>query len=125
MMQRVSAICCVLVMLLTMTACQPLEMTARDGIASAKGFLDSEAKAHGECNATPTLQVCTLINRGNAAKHTAIDALEQYCTSPEFDAGTAPCTKPTGAAGTIAANQLKAAMANLNQIITDIKAIGK
>lgn len=110
--------------LLILTGCQPLEMSARDGIASAKGFLDSEAKQHPECNSTPTLQVCTLITRGNAAKHTAIDALETYCSNDSFNAGGTACVKPSGSAGQIAANELKASLASLSQTITDIKAIG-
>ena len=118
---KIISLVCIATLTLCLTACAPLEMSARDGIATAKGFLDAEAKAHPECNSAPNAPVCTLIIRANAAKHVAIDALEQYCTSPGFDAGTAPCTKPVGQAGTIATSQLKAALANLNTTISDIK----
>lgn len=117
------AICTIIAMTMVLTACDPPEMVARDAIASAKGFLDAEAKVHPECANGPTSQVCALVTKGNAAKHVAIDALMQYCTSPEFDAGTATCTKPTGPAGKVAESQLRAAVSNLNRVISDIKAL--
>jgi hypothetical protein len=120
---KLIATLCIATLLLVTVACAPLEQSARDGIATAKGFLDAEAKAHPECTQTPSAQACTLITKGNALKHVAIDALEQYCTSPGFDAGTDPCTKPTGQAATVAAQQLKTALANLSQVISDIKAL--
>lgn len=106
-----------------MAGCQPPEMSARDSIATAKGFLDSEAKAHPECNSAPTGQVCVLVNKGNAVKHTAIDALELYCSGPGFESGGA-CQPPTDKiAKDQAAEKLKAAIRNLDQIVKDIKAI--
>jgi len=114
----------ILVVTLIMAACSPIEVTARDGIAAAKGFLDSQAALHNECNADPTAQVCALINKGNAAKHVAIDALEQYCTGPAFDAGTGPCQVPTDKTRKdTLQSQLSGALNNLNQTISDIKAL--
>jgi hypothetical protein len=108
-----------------LVGCQPTEMNARDAIASAKGFIDQVATNHPECNAAPAGQVCVLVSRANAVKHTAIDALQLYCSGPSFDAGTGPCQPPTDkAARDQAATKLKAAVTNLNQIVSDIKAIG-
>jgi hypothetical protein len=114
----------VLVCSLVMAGCQPVEMSARDSIASAKGFIDSVAAAHPECNTVPTGQVCVLVNRGNAVKHTAIDALVLYCAGPAFNDGSGACQPPTDkAVQQQSAEKLKAAIANLDQIVKDIRSI--
>lgn len=116
-----SALCITLCLCLMTVACGPLEQSARNGIATAKGFLDQEKVAHPECaGATPSVSpVCTLIHKGVAAKDVTIDALEQYCSGPEFDAGTGPCS-PNAALS----DKLKAALRDLNAIIGDIKKAG-
>ena len=108
-----------------LTACPPATQSARDAIATAKGFLDAEAKAHPECVNGPVNQVCALVTRGNAAKHVALDALEQYCAGPEFDAYTGPCHVPQSKTmQQELGNHLKAALRDLDQIVSDIKKVG-
>lgn len=114
----------VLAVTLILTGCSPIETTARDGIAGAKGYIDSTAAKHAECNTDPSGQACVLVTKGNAAKHLAIDALEEYCTSPAFEAGTGPCSPPTDKTQKDQLqSKLAGAMTNLNQIINDIKAL--
>ncbi len=106
-----------------LTACPVKPDNARDAIATAKGFLDSEAKAHAECASGLVNQACDLITRGNAAKHVAIDALNQYCAGPDFDAGGACHAPQTKNMQELLGNQLKAAIHNLNLIVSDLRAL--
>jgi hypothetical protein len=108
----------ILILALLTVACPtstPIEKTARDGIATAKGFLDSEKTQHQECIGG-SFPACDLINKAVAAKDVTIDALEAYCSGPAFDAGTGPCT-PQAALK----DKLTGALTNLNQTIADIK----
>lgn len=112
-------IAALLALTVVLVACAPLQDTARNGIASAKGFLDSEKAAHPECAVDSEAQACYLIKRGVAAKDATIDALEAYCGGSAFDAG-APCTPHSDLT-----DKLKSALANLNLTISDIKKVGK
>lgn len=112
---------------LMFTGCQPVEMSARDTIAGAKGYLDEAAKKHPECASQPAgVMACDLINRGNAAKHAAGAALKVYCAGDQFDAGTGPCQPPTDKnARDQAAAKLKSAIQELQTIVDSLKkAIG-
>jgi len=121
-MKHVLAVLIMGLMLVTV-ACQPVEMTARDTIAASKGFLDSQSAIHAECATTPTLAVCGLITKGNAAKHLAIDALEEYCAGPQFESGGACVSPKDKTQKNQLQGKLTSALTNLNQIITDIKAL--
>ena len=117
----------ILALTLVTVGCQPIEMSARDSIAGAKGFLDEAAKKHPECASNPSgVMACNLINRGNAAKHTAGAALKVYCSGDQFDAGTGPCQPPTDKnARDQAAAKLKSATQELQIIVDSLKkAIG-
>lgn len=115
----------ILLVCMTLTACQPAEMSARDAIAGAKGSLDKAASVHPECTPTSvTPAVCDLINRGNAAKHTAGAALKVYCSGDQFDAGTGPCQPPTDPnAKAQAAAKLKTAIQELQGIVDSLKKV--
>lgn len=118
----------VMFLVVTLAACTPPEMTARDGIAGAKGalqYLQSDAQYGLTCKADPAQPVCRNINRGVAAQNFAIDALMVYCGGPSFDAGTGPCQPPSGPAKQAALDKLNSAMANMNAIITDLKKVVK
>ena len=114
-----------LIPLLTLTlACppkQPLEQLARDGVAGAKGYLDSAKGKHPECvGTTPATSTnCSIISRGVGAKDAVIDALNAYCASQDYSNNTGPCvpnkdTQP----------KLQGALSGLNQTMTDVKKIG-
>jgi hypothetical protein len=106
---------------LTLAGCD-LAKSSRDGIASAKGALD-KAKLQYSCG-TPTqnASVCNRIAQGVAIKDTAINALEIYCSGPQFDAGTGACQPSTDPdKKKVLADKLNAAMRQLNQIMSDLK----
>ena len=99
---------------LCLTACQPLENTARDVIAGAQGFIQQAQVNHlAECQANPTKDFpCQTINRAVAAQNLAIDALNVYCGFGKDTPAHTPC-----AANKSGAASLNAALDNLNRII--------
>ena len=114
-----------LVPVLFLVACTPVERSAYNTAVAAKAFLDTERKAHPECN-PGTSTVCLDIAKAVAAKDVLIDAISVYCAGPDFANGGA-CNAP--AKGTPAAQQavakLQAAIANYNQAATDLKGAAK
>lgn len=119
----------ILVASLLLASCQqPLEMTARDGIAAAKGFLIDANDRHPECGAlvlgtkhtTPASLVgdaCTFIQNAVTVKDLAIDALTVYCGGPSFNSG-GPCQASTD---NTVEDKLKAALQHMETIIEDVK----
>jgi hypothetical protein len=113
-------------LVLATTACppsQPLEQTARDTAATAKGYLDSAKSQHPECAASGTTAVnpstqCQVINKGVGVKDALIDAINVYCASDSYTNGTGPCVPDKNAQP-----KLQAALNNLNQILADVKAV--
>lgn len=109
---------------LAMSACppsQPLEKSARDAVATSKGYLDAAKEHHPECvSDTPAASTnCTIISRGVAAKDSVIDAVNIYCASPEYSNGTGECIPNKDLEP-----KLKEALDNLNRTINDVKAVG-
>lgn len=115
-----------MVLAVTMIACpasQPLEMSARDGIAAAKGYLDSAKSKHPECveagpHATPVSAQCTMISKGVAAKDLTIDALDAYCSNDEYQQHGGAC-----APNKDAKPKLESALSNLDDIMKQVKSI--
>lgn len=104
---------------LTMTACAPLEQTARDAIAGAKGVLLTAQVEYGqECHDNPSNKNCALIHGAVAAQNTAIDALVVYCSGKANPDGTGAC-----APDKTKAPKLQTAISNLDTIIRDVKGI--
>ena len=119
-----------------MIGCTPLEKQAYDVIVGAKAFLDSAKAQHPECTTTarfvapdgtthtaiPAIPICGTIRQATFAKDALIDALEIYCSGPQFESGGA-CQPP--AKGTPAfdqaQNKLKDTIADYNQIANDLK----
>lgn len=109
---------------------QPLEMTARDSIAAASGFLKEAQKNHVlECSATPQcstpnvqdkgkcVRICESINRAIDAQTVAINALSAYCASDDWDKGGA--CKPKADL----APKLKQALSDLDATIAAAKGL--
>jgi hypothetical protein len=99
-------------------------MSARDSIASASAFVGNSQKLHPECiasvgnpNAPQISPTCTLIQRGKASVNLAVDALNQYCASTNYNNG-GPCVPDPSLQ-----NQLQQALSNVNQVVTDLKAV--
>jgi hypothetical protein len=111
-------------LLLITLACpssQPLEQTARDGVAAAKGYLDSAKRQHPECVATPPAQStdCSVISRGVGAKDALIDAINIYCASADYSTGGGACVPNKDMQP-----KLQEALNNLNLTISDVKKVG-
>lgn len=95
---------------------QPLEASARDVVATVKGYLDSAKSKHSECPADTQSAQCQLLAKGTAAKDVLIDALKVYCgfSSPE----EVTCNPQSDQA-----SKLAAALSGMNQIMPDIEAL--
>ncbi|HWR36384.1 MAG TPA: hypothetical protein VN622_10995 [Clostridia bacterium] len=125
-MKKVFSVLAVLTILLVacaFTGCpdqtKPIEVIARDGVAAAKGFIESEQKQHlEECQAAPTKPVCIAINKAIASQNLVIDAIEVYCASPEFATGTKPCVPHPNAE-----TQLRESLQLLNDVVKQIKTL--
>ena len=119
-MRRI-AVSIVLSLTLCLTACTPIERTAYNTIVAAKAFLDKEKQAHPECPAASST-LCSDLVKATGAKDALIDAIEVYCSGPEFENGGA-CQPP--AKGTPAYDQakakLQAAISHYNQVAADLK----
>lgn len=108
---------------LLVSGCQPIERSARDAIAAAKGALDAY-KVEYKCGTAGAEPVCATITSAVAVKDLAIDALLVYCAGPSFDAGTGPCQpSPEPDKKKVAAIKLNAVVTQLNQIMKDVNAI--
>ena len=112
---------------LILMGCTPLERTAYNTIVAAKAFLDNEKAAHPECATGSVTTVCTDLAKATSAKDLLIDAVEVYCSSPDFDKNGAACSPL--AKGTPASQQaiakLNAAIVSYNQAATDLKEVIK
>ena len=115
-----------LVISLLTTACTPVEISAYRTIVGAKAFLDSEKKAHPECNVTtPTSSgLCQALAKATSAKDAVIDIVEVYCSSPQFDTNGGKCTPPTDpTVQNQVAVKIEAAIAIYNQAEKDLKGV--
>jgi len=114
-----------LVAVVFLAGCTPVEQQARDALAASQGFIMQAQQNHqAECAATPKKSFpCAMINQAVGAQNLAIDALEVYCgwTAQDIqDAAAGKSVHPCIETKT-AADPLKAALTNLNQILKDYK----
>src|SRR5215471_14709701 len=66
--------------LITMVACSPLENQARDTAAALSGsIVAAQTKYQASCGANPTEEICRAINRGVSGENALITAIETYC----------------------------------------------
>jgi len=105
-----------------LAGCTPLERTAYNTVVAAKAFLDKEKMQHPECATTPTTTVCVDLVKATGAKDSLINAIEVYCSGPDFNNG-GKCNPPDlhSAAGVQAEAKLRAAITQYNQIASDLK----
>lgn len=100
------------------------ETSAVRTLAATKGFIESEIGQHGECKDATTPQLCKLLNDAIQGQHTAVLALDTYCSSTDYLTNQGPCSPPTQA--TLKADaqaKLTTAVANLYGIVASIKSI--
>ncbi len=117
-----------LVLGLILSACQPIERSARDAFVLAKGFLDQAQDNHeADCKAgcdraiVPTIKdpakcraLCATINRAIDAQNLLGHEINIYCASAAYLAGTGKC-EPHGDLRI----KLGEALANLNSIMDE------
>ncbi len=115
-----------LLLALTATGCQPLEQTARDGIAAFSGFLVQAQDHHEvECKAAPTKSLCVSINKAGDVLNMARGLSKVYCSGTP-KAGDQPFL----AGGPCAADKsveprLRAAMSEMQKLFPVIKDLAK
>jgi hypothetical protein len=110
-MMRTLAVGLLLVCLLPMLGCSPIENQARDTAAALSGaIIAAQGQYQASCVANPNQQVCQLINRGVAGENALITAVETYC-------GRTPTATPTDA--TTQCVPVKSAQAALEVAITN------
>jgi hypothetical protein len=65
---------------LPMLGCSPLESQARDTAAALSGsIVAAQSKYQASCTATPSQQVCQIIDQGISGENALITAVETYC----------------------------------------------
>lgn len=78
-MKQVTIIMLVLT-LVPMLGCSPLENQARDTAAALSGsIVAAQTKYQTSCAANPAQEICAVINRGVSGENALITAVESYC----------------------------------------------
>lgn len=110
------------VLALFVAGCSPIERQAYNVVVGAKGFLDAERKAHPECTSVGVSALCGKLSQAVSAKDGLIDAVEVYCSGPEFETGGA-CQPPAKGSSALvqATAKIKAAIAIYEQAEKDLK----
>lgn len=118
-MKRVTVVLLV-VGLLPMLGCSPIENQARDTAAALSGsIIAAQTKYQASCTANANQEVCQLINRGASGENALITAVETYC-------GWGPMLAPPDAAARCVPVKsmqagLQAAIANAAALTLEIK----
>jgi hypothetical protein len=106
--------------LLPMLGCSPLENQARDTAAALSGsIVAAQTKYQASCAANPTQEICQVINRGVSGENALLTAVETYCgwtptlAPPEPTATCVPVKSAQAA--------LQAAIANAGTLTLQIK----
>lgn len=106
--------------LLPMLGCAPLEDQARDAAAALSGsIVAAQTKYQASCTANPSQEICRVINRGVSGENALITAIETYCgwaLTPAPPDPTAKCVPVHSAQGA-----LQAAVANAGILTLQIK----
>lgn len=119
--------------ILFLSGCTSLERTAYNVIVSSNAFLKKVKSNHPECiptqagtTGTPS-QTCVLLSQATAGKDALIDAIEVYCSGPNFNNGGACDPPKKGQPGyQSAVDKLSAALNSYEQLEKDLKgALGR
>ena len=106
--------------LLPMLGCSPLENQGRDAAAALSGsIVAAQTKYQASCTAKPSEEICQVINRGVSGENALITAIETYCgwtLTPGPPDPTATCVPVRSAQAT-----LQAAIANAATLTLQIK----
>jgi hypothetical protein len=110
-----------LITCLFLVGCQPLQQTARDSVAVAKGVIETAQQEYlPRCLSSPTDTPCEIIKDAVAAQNLVIEALNLYCAGSDSWVSGAPCN-PTDAVEP----RLREALSQLNIIIANVKELLK
>jgi hypothetical protein len=111
-----------LVSVLTMLGCSPIENRARDTAAALSGaIVAAQTQYQVTCAANPNQQICQVINRGVAGQNALITAVETYCgwtptiVPPDASAKCAPVKSAQAA--------LEIAIENAATLTVEIKGV--
>jgi hypothetical protein len=110
----------VVLALLPMLGCSPLENQARDTAAALSGsIIAAQTQYQASCSANPGQEICQVINRGVSGENALISAVETYCG---WSATLAP-PDPTATCVPVKSAQaaLQAAIANAATLTLQIK----
>ena len=117
---RVFSVIVLIACVLPTVACSPLESQARDTAAALSGsIVAAQAKYQGSCSATPSHEICRVINRGVSGENALVTAIETYCgwaitaAPPDPNANCVPVKSAQAA--------LQAAIANATSLTLQIK----
>ena len=106
---------------LFLVGCQPLQQTARDSIAVAKGVIETAQQEYlPRCLASPTDAPCEIIKDAVAAQNLVVDALNLYCAGEDSWVTGAPCSPSMGVEP-----RLREALLRLDTIISNVKELLK
>jgi hypothetical protein len=84
----------IVICLMVMVGCSPLENQARDTAAALSGsIVAAQTKYEAECTANPAQEICQVINRGVSGENALITAVESYCGWREAMAPPDPSEK--------------------------------
>lgn len=100
---------------------QPIEKTARDGIATANGYITAAKNKHPECSPqqhpeNQSMAQCQVIKHGIDTVNVSVSALSTYCQFGPADPPEKQCVPVK-----TAQDGLVAALNNMNQTMTDVK----
>jgi hypothetical protein len=106
--------------LLVLVGCSPLENQARDTAAALSGaIVAAQSEYQASCAANPKQQVCEVINRGVSGENALVTAVETYCGWSVSLAPPDPTAKCVPVKSAEAA--LRAAIANAAAMTLQIK----
>ena len=106
--------------LLPMLGCSPLENQARDTAAALSGsIVAAQSKYQATCAANPAQEICRVINRGVSGENALITAVETYCGWTPTLAPPDPAAKCVPVKSAQAA--LQAAIASAATLTSQIK----
>ena len=109
-----------ILLVLPMLGCSPLESQARDTAAALSGsIVAAQSKYQVSCAANPGQEVCQVINRGISGENGLITAVETYCGWTPTLAPPDPTATCTPVKSAQAA--LEAAIANAASLTLQIK----
>ena len=95
--RRLTGVSGLLLVVLLLAGCESgFYKYARDGIAASKGAIEAaQAEYMEKCTTDPALPPCVTINKAIDAQNLTVDALNLYCSGPQWDLPGGECDPPS------------------------------